>query len=146
MFKRKFLSYLVSSQIWLNLPVDYGHVCCYTTKLTKTTTAPSLLFRRIFHGTHTQIHWTLNPEYRVWIRVEEKAKMVKHFKMRWAWIEHATFRSSVWRSPNWAIPAYHNDFPAHEFFFLSYLLRWLFPSHATRRLRRDLFQELCVWV
>ena len=25
--------------------------------------------------------------------------------MRWAWIEHATFRSSVWRSPNWAIPA-----------------------------------------
>ena len=30
----------------------------------------------------------------------------KVYIMRWAWIEHATFRSSVWRSPNWAIPAY----------------------------------------
>ena len=30
--------------------------------------------------------------------------------MRWAWIEHATFRSSVWRSPNWAIPAFELKF------------------------------------
>ena len=31
--------------------------------------------------------------------------IAKTKRMRWAWIEHATFRSSVWRSPNWAIPA-----------------------------------------
>ena len=24
--------------------------------------------------------------------------------MQWAWIKHAIFKSSVWRSPNWAIP------------------------------------------
>ena len=26
-------------------------------------------------------------------------------KMLWQWIKHRTFRSSVWRSPNWAIKA-----------------------------------------
>ena len=34
---------------------------------------------------------------------KKKKKSIK--RLRWAWIEHATFRSSVWRSPNWAIPA-----------------------------------------
>lgn len=37
--------------------------------------------------------------------------------MRWVWIEHATFRSSVWRSPNWAIPAFvHAGRPNLELF------------------------------
>lgn len=30
----------------------------------------------------------------------------KERKMRWTWIKHVTFRSSLWRSPNWVIPAF----------------------------------------
>jgi hypothetical protein len=37
-------------------------------------------------------------------KTEKDSELCKQ-KLRWAWIEHATFRSSVWRSPNWAIPA-----------------------------------------
>jgi 5'(3')-deoxyribonucleotidase len=33
--------------------------------------------------------------------VDQKAK-----KMQLMWIEHMTFRSSVWRSPNWAKAAF----------------------------------------
>ena len=38
-------------------------------------------------------------------RYKMEYKMVR---LPWLWIEHRAFRSSVWRSPNWAIKAYHS--------------------------------------
>ncbi len=93
------------------------------------------LYIYIYIYIYIHFHWTLNPESKVWIRVEEKATVVKQFKMRWAWIEHATFRSSGWCSPNWAIPAYHDDIPEHDFAIVFTPLIVSLPWHSQSALR-----------
>ena len=57
---------------------------------------------------NTQRNWCIICKYLAnWnINKTNAAKQkINKKRMRWTWIEHVTFRSSVWRSPNWAIPA-----------------------------------------
>ena len=58
-------------------------------------------------------------------REKEAISSVAAKRMPWLWIEHRTFRSSVWRSPNWAIKA-------GGFIIILYVFHTSFGTHTHR--------------
>ena len=76
---------------------------------------------------------------------KKKKKKKKRKKMPKTWIEHVTFRSSVWRSPSWAISAFLEKktiFWEHRYLWRG-LSDWNIEKHQKFPLLKPLF---CFWV